>query len=291
MKTALFLLLCAAATLLRSAPAMADDRAACLDASMKGQTFRDAQKLIEAREQFRVCAQARCPAVVQTDCASWLDSVEKSLPTVVITAKDGTGTPLFDVKVTVDGAPLTTSLDGRAVPMNPGAHKFHFELADGTSRDVEDVVTEGTQNQSVTAVLARPVAGPPPAPQPPPTPLPATPPPTSPAEGSSAWKTVGWVVGGVGAAGLVVGSIFGVVAMSDKSNAHCSDNLCDSGPLASAKSAAKVSDVGLIAGGVLFAGGGALVLFAPGSGHGQVGLTVAPLVGANDGGVVVGGHW
>jgi hypothetical protein len=294
MKIRLLLLLCASASLLCAPPVLADDKAVCLDASMKGQTLRDSKKLLEARDQFRICAHAQCPAVVQTDCATWLDAVEKSLPTVVVTARDGAGAPLLDVKVTVDGAPFATTLDGRALPMNPGAHKFHFELADGTSQDVESIVTEGTQNQLVSGVLkhAAPEPPPPPPPTTPPPPiLPATPPPVAPAEGSNAWRTAGLVAGGVGVAGLVVGTIFGIVAISDKSSANCANNLCDAGPLSSARSAAKVSDVGLIAGGVLFAGGAALLLWGP-SGHAQAGqVTLAPSVGASDGGVVVGGRW
>jgi hypothetical protein len=216
---------------------------------------------------------------------------------VVITARDGAGSPLLDVKVSVDGAPFATTLDGRAVPMNPGAHKVHFELADGTSQDLESIVTEGAQNQPIAGVLKRAAEAPPPPTIlppaiPPPISLPTTPSPVAPEEGSSGWRTAGWVTGGVGAAGLVLGAIFGVVAIGDKSSAHCADNLCDAGPLSSARSAARVSDVGLIAGGVLFAGGAALVLWGPGGGHGQTGqVTLAPSVGMNDGGVVLGGRW
>ncbi|HEX3346395.1 MAG TPA: hypothetical protein VHS09_17545, partial [Polyangiaceae bacterium] len=123
--------LSAALSLFWSTTALADEKAVCLDASLKGQTLRNADKLLEARDQFRICAQLQCPSVVQTDCASWLDAVEKNLPTVVLTAKDGAGAALIDVRVTVDGAPLTASLDGRSIPMNPGPHSFHFELPDG----------------------------------------------------------------------------------------------------------------------------------------------------------------
>jgi hypothetical protein len=297
MKTPLLLLLFASLPLVAitpTTPAHADDKAACLDASLKGQTFRNANKLLEARDQFRVCAQVQCPGVVQTDCVTWLDAVEKSLPTVVVTAKDAAGAPLLEVAVTVDGAPLTTSLDGRAIPMNPGAHAFHFERADGSAQDLEVVVSQGVQNQAVTAVLKPAVVvAPPPPPQaarPEPS-LPSTPPAAA-SPDSGPWKTVGWIVGGVGVAGLGLGTIFGIVAIGDKSSAHCADSQCDAGPLDSARNAARVSDIGLIAGGVLFAGGAALVLLAPGGGHAPSGgLTVAPMVGANDGGVVLGGRW
>src|SRR5579883_3482211 len=93
------------ATALSAQHALADDRAACLQAASQGETFRDAHRLIEARDQFRICAQQRCPAVVQKDCASWLDAAERGISTVVLSAKDDHGVDLGDVTVTVDGQP------------------------------------------------------------------------------------------------------------------------------------------------------------------------------------------
>ena len=81
---------------LMAAPSRADDKAACLDAASKAQSLRDAHKLVEAREQLRACAAARCPAVVQNDCATWLVEVERALPTVVLAAKNTAGADLVD---------------------------------------------------------------------------------------------------------------------------------------------------------------------------------------------------
>src|ERR1019366_1471066 len=110
---------------------------------------------------------------------------------------------------------------------------------------------------------------------------------------SSPWKTVGWVVGGAGGVGLGVGAVFGVLTLGDKSSAHCgSDNLCDPGTSSGIKSAALISDLGWIAGGVLLASGAALVLFTPsGSRDGTAGVRVAPIVTASGGEVVVAGGW
>ena len=209
MKTRLLLGLLLPASLVATT-AFADDKAACLDAATKGQRFKDTHKLVEARDQLRICAAAACPAVVQTDCANWLAEVEKALPTVVVTAKSGAGADLVDVKVTVDGQPLVSKLDGQAIPMNAGPHTFHFEGADGTL-DQQVVVTEGEKSQKVAIVLGAP----PPAPD---------------TGGSSTWKTVGWVLGGVGVAGLGVGTVAGLIAMGDKNNAGCnSSNVCNQG--------------------------------------------------------------
>jgi hypothetical protein len=280
-------------------PAFADDKAACLDAASKGQRLRDQHKLVEAREQLRVCAAAGCPGVVQTDCAGWLADVEKALPSVVVTAKDGAGADLIDVKVSVDGQPLVSKLDGQAVPMNAGPHTFHFESAAGASVDRQVLVREGAKNQTVAVVLVK-VATPVTAAQPPtnagaepqqpesPAPSPESSPPSG-----SAWKTVGFVVGGAGIVGLGLATVFGLVAVNDKNNAHCnSSNVCDPGTTSGIKSAALASDVGWIAGGVLLAGGAGLVLFGP-SGTNEAGATarVMPIMTLGGGGLAVGGAW
>ncbi len=142
-------------SVLWTATGFADDKAVCLSAASKGQTLRDAHKLIEAREQLRLCAAAQCPAVVQSDCAGWLADVERVLPTVVLSAKDAAGRDLVDVvKVSLDGQPLASVLDGQAVPVDPGMHTFRFERADGSATTQQALVREGAKAQNVSAVLS-----------------------------------------------------------------------------------------------------------------------------------------
>jgi len=296
MKTVLLLGLVATTALVTSS-ASADVKAACLDASSKAQTLRDAHKLVEAREQLRVCAAALCPSVVQSDCANWLADVEKALPSVVLVAKNGAGSDLADVTVSVDGQLLASKLDGQALPINAGPHTFHFERGDGSTLDRQVIIREGEKNQEVAAVLG---AAAPVSPAPPPA---ATSAPDSsglhPVEqqgSSSPLRTAGWVLGAAGVVGLGVGAVFGAVAMGEKSSADCNaNNQCQPGPLSSARSAALGSDVGFIAGGVLLAAGAALVLLTPSANSANekstASLKVAPMVGTTGGGVVLGGSW
>jgi hypothetical protein len=273
-------------TVLVASAALADDKAACLNAASQGQRLRDAHKLVEAREQLRLCAASQCPAVVQSDCANWLAELDKELPSVVLTAKNGTGADLVDVKVSMDGKPLVSRLDGQAVPMNAGAHTFHFEEADGTSLDQQVMIKEGEKSQAVAVVL-----GPVPSVTQPPAGAPGS---TEPAESngrSHPGKTVGWVLGSVGIVGLGVGAVAGFIALGDKNN-HCVGNVCDAGTVSGIKSAALASDIGWIAGGVLVAGGAALVLFTPSGSHeATAGVRVAPIVTAGGGGIVAAGSW
>jgi hypothetical protein len=274
MKVGVLLCLLVAPALVASA-AHADEKVACADAALKGQTLGRSHQLLEAREQLRVCAQATCPALVQTDCASWLADVEKALPTVVITAKDAAGDDLTDVKVSANGRPLATKLRGESVPLDPGLYSLHFETADGLTADREALVKEGLKSQELTAVLMG-------------APLDHVEVPHG-----SPWRTVGWVAGAVGVVGLGVGIAFGFSAMSDKSSAHCSAaGVCESGPLGDARTSATISTSGIVAGGVLLAGGAALVLWAPkGNASSSANLKVAPLVGARDGRLLLTGSW
>jgi hypothetical protein len=289
MKTSLrFCLL--AAVVLSASTALADDKATCLAAASSGQTQRDAHNLIEARDQFRVCAQQQCPAVVRSDCTDWFNAVDKSIATVVITAKDDSGADLLDVRVSVDGKPLLSRLDGQAVSVNPGLRTFHFEFPNGASSDQPVLVKEGEKNETVVAVMKRRPGATSPAPTPPGVSADVSTPSAS--GGSSVWKTIGWVLGGAGVVGLAVGTAFGVTAMGDKSSANCVNDYCDAGPLSSARKAADASTVGFIGGGVLLAGGGALVLFGPSDHHEGVGAVhVTPMFGKNGGAISVGGSW
>ena len=264
--------------------AAADDRRACLQAAAQGQTLRDAHRIVEAREQFRVCAQESCPAVVQKDCIAWLDAAERSTPTVVIEAKDEKGGDLFDVAVSVDGQPLVAKLDGNSVPVDPGRHTLHFQWG-GPPLDQSVLVREGEKDQRIVVAL-RPLL------------------PTS-AAGTEAngttdsghssgagWRTAGWLIGALGVVGLGVGTAFGLVAIGDKKDASCVQSQCQADALSRAKSAALVADVGLFGGGALVVVGGAFVLLAPHDTRPSgAAVRLVPTVGTTGGGLSLAGSW
>jgi hypothetical protein len=147
-----WVLTAAFATCLFAPRAFADDKQVCTDAYGQAQTLRDAHKLTEAREQLRVCARAECPGFIAKDCAAWLKDVEPRIPSVVLIAKNAAGSDLVDVKVTVDGAPLATKLDGLAVDVDPGAHTFAFEAPDGKVEQ-KVVIAEGGKAQRVSVAF------------------------------------------------------------------------------------------------------------------------------------------
>jgi hypothetical protein len=137
--------------------ASADPKQVCNDAYEQGQTLRDQHKLIKAREQLRLCAAPSCAPAIVKECTEWLKDIEPRIPSVVLTAKNGAGADVTDVKVTMDGAPLAGSLDGLAVDVDPGPHTFVFEGAAGRTEQ-KVLVAEGGKSQRVAASFGGGVA-------------------------------------------------------------------------------------------------------------------------------------
>jgi len=115
---------------------------------------------------------------------------------------------------------------------------------------------------------------------------------------SSAQRTAGFIVGAAGIVGLGLGTAFGIIAMTKKSDAdsYCDDNnFCDDTGVelrSSAITAATVSTIGFIAGGVILATGGVLVLTAPSPTESdeQVGFAM-PRIEIGPTGIFVTGSW
>jgi hypothetical protein len=109
--------------------------------------------------------------------------------------------------------------------------------------------------------------------------------------GGSSRKTIGWVVVGVGAASLVAGSVFGVLAASDWSSAKsaCPNAVCpnpnDVSRGSTVNTEAILSDVFIGVGIAAVAAGAIVVLTAPKSPPPRAATTavqVVPLLGAGN---------
>jgi hypothetical protein len=156
-----------------SATARADDRTACVDAYKQAQLRRKAGALLEAREQLLVCSRDVCPNVVKTDCVPWLGEVTRAIVTIVVEATDADGKALTDVRVSADGATLTTRLDGRPIEIDPGDRVLRFETPGAPPVEQRVSLIAGERERRLRVTLARrdlavpqalqPVASPPPA--------------------------------------------------------------------------------------------------------------------------------
>jgi hypothetical protein len=98
---------------------------ACSTAFGGAQQLQRAGHLREARELLRTCARSACGSL-QKRCASDAAQLTSDIAMIAPVVTDETGAPLIDVQVKVDGELLTTRLDGRAFPVDPGVHELSF---------------------------------------------------------------------------------------------------------------------------------------------------------------------
>jgi hypothetical protein len=294
-----------ALSLTLSSAGRADDKAACVDAYGKAQKLRGANQLVSAREQLRVCTQSTCPKFISRDCASWLVDVESRLPSVVLFAKDSSGAEVSQATVSMDGTVIAEQLDGHSIEVDGGRHVFTFAFADGKKIDQTYVVLEGQKAQRVGVEMPKAAPS-------------STPPAGKAADqvwgegqpaasGGSSWsgrKTLAVAVGGVGVAGIAVGTVFGLSAMSSSSSqksdcaspGNCANHAQAVTDHNNAASASTLSTIGFIAGGALVATGAVLFFTAPKSTEGAEGRTTAgmqvvPGAGPGGAGVLLRGRF
>ncbi len=198
----------------------AESRKACAQAANKGQELRDAGKLLEAREQFVACARDACPSIVSKQCTTWLQNVDRDTPTVTFRAKDGTGKEVVDVHVSIDDVSRADSLDGRAMPLDPGPHRLLFERA-GQVMEQDVTIRVGEKDRIIDVVFPSPV---------PATPRPAAPaePPPAPAAAEPAPSRgfhiplVSVIAGGVGLASFGAMTVFAISASNEEKSLRSS---------------------------------------------------------------------
>lgn len=209
--------------LFHAPPAAAQPSSACLEAADRAQELRDGGKLLAAKAQLVICSRPECPSVIRQDCAQWMNEVAAATPTVVFGAHDPGGRDLFAVRVLVDGVEVARSLDGMAVPLDPGRHVVRFE-ADGFAPSEEAVLVRlGDKQRQLTRVLA-PSSGE------------AKRPVTSPGDDGDPQRPIPTsvvVLGGLGVAALGTAGVLDWIATSDALDfkrtcaPHCSDEQLD----------------------------------------------------------------
>lgn len=178
-----------------------------------------------------------------------IDELEPTLPKIKLSVE-----PNLTIKeVKLDGTAIGQAAIGTTFPVDPGAHKVEATSADGRTW----TQTFESPERGTTSVVLR---SPPPEVHPPP------PPPPSP---SRTWQkpvAVGAMIGG--GAGLVTGSILGILVVAKKADitGNCVDKLCNTTGFAAQKDAWALSwgsTIAFIAGGVLEAAGVVLFFTAP----------------------------
>jgi hypothetical protein len=229
---------------LASASARATDEAGkCAQASNQAQDLRSANKLRAAREQLVQCVRDVCPAMVRSDCAQSIGEVDQAMPTVVVSATDASGRDLVDVKVSMDGEVLTTSLGGTAINVDPGPHAMRYE-ASGTSPVEEQLVFRvGEKNRALKVRFGGGAAAAPVATGAPPVPTE----PERPARGGV--PTASIILGAVGIVALGSFTYFGLKGKSDADSLRstCAPN-CAQSDVDSVSTKLHVADASLAVG-------------------------------------------
>jgi hypothetical protein len=275
----------------------------CLSASENSLALRNQHQLRAARAQLLVCAHANCPADVRRECTRRVAEINTAMPTVVFEAKDAAGNDVSAVKVSMDGQPLVDRLEGTALSIDPGEHSFTFESPGQPAVQKKFVIREGEKDRREVVALGAPAAGPAQEGTPTPgTPAPAAgggtsaPPGESGApSGDTSRRTAGFIVGGVGLAGVGVGITLLVLASSLSDRSDSEDAAVPGSGHSDHEAAVSDQLIGLIVGGVGVAAlGVGAVLVLTGSGHQSTSapgtsasVRLTPLVGPQHAGLGV----
>jgi hypothetical protein len=194
-------------------------------------------------------------------------ALEPRLPYVTMTRTAETPPGML---VRIDGAELGEGSFGVALPLDPGQHELVLRSPSANREERSSFTLREGQHASVplrfkpaTPSAPRAVPSEPSEPSAPIVSVEQSPP-------GTAQRRWGYVVGGVGAAGVVVGAITGLMSLNKRNLAddHCSDQrrVCDAVGVEAnrdGKNLALVSGVGFGAGAIGLAVGAVLVLTAP----------------------------
>jgi hypothetical protein len=219
----------------------APTRQECVSLHEKAQELRKQSKLLQTRKTLRTCSNESCPALIREDCTSWLEELERAMPSIafeiVLDGKD-----IAEAKITEGDRVLTDTIGGTSYEMDPGVHKFKAEVAGHNPIETTVVVREGEKNRVIRIDFTPPplLGGPLVAAQPTgPRPIPAT----------------AWVFGGLAVAAAATGGVLGGLALGKKSDLDklgCKP-FCTDSQLSSTKTMALGADISF-AGAVVFAG-------------------------------------
>jgi hypothetical protein len=188
--------------------------------------------------------------------------------------------------ITLDGTALPPDKWSK-YPVDPGDHVLEAKVPNGTPWQKSLHVAPGpnTQVVAVPSLEAAAAAAPPP--------------PVAPTSGGSSRKTIGWIVAGSGAGLVVLGGVFGGLALSEHGSATsaCPSSPCSNSSGVSdenqAKTFAWVSDFG-VGLGLVGVGVGTYFLLTRGDAPKAASAwmpRVTPTVGPGGGGLSLDGAW
>jgi hypothetical protein len=207
----------------------------CLHRHEDAQVARRGGQLLAARAALLVCSREACPDAVRGDCVEWLDDVNRSVPSVVIAARDR-GADVTGIKVFLDGELVASRLTGSAVEADPGEHHFRFVSERGPVVERTVLMSEGVRNRPIDVEFA-----PPPAPAVSVVAVPAAPPPWF---ESHPFERSDRLLGALALTGAATATAFGIWALVERNDASCAP-FCTDAQVSPIRTKLVIADVGL----------------------------------------------
>ena len=229
-----------------------------------------------------------------------LSALQPTLSRLTISVDSATSA-LQGLEVKRDGKPIGPGAWGTAMPLDPGEHvveatapgkrAWQTKVTVAAEADAQTVQVPALEDEPAATAGAAAVDG-----------GASTSTVAGPAPGSEGTplRTIGLIVGGAGLVSLGVGGFFGLQAQSlnedSKADGHCdAQNQCDATggeKREDAKSAATVSTIAFVAGGVLTATGVTLFLVGgPKKQEAAAHVVATPAVGRNEAGMIIRGRF
>jgi hypothetical protein len=187
---------------------------ACSTSYENAQLYRQAGKLIEARDAAVACSRASCPEVGRRDCEAWAAEIQREIPSVVVVAQDQYYVDERPARVVVDGVQRPEAASGRAFELDPGEHVFRVERPGYEPIERTMVVAQGERDRILRFSLRPLPMAPAPAPQ---QQLQRAPAPESPARPARKLYLPAILVGGASVAAFGVSAWLGITGRNDLS--------------------------------------------------------------------------
>jgi hypothetical protein len=132
--------------------AQASEPKSC-DAVQQTESMRAAGQYRAARARLLECVNAPCGGDVRRRCATVLQKLDTVTPSIVVRAQLADGNDVSDVSVRMESEQLTSSLNGIAIPVDPGEHQFVFERAGLPPVTQKVTIREGEKFRAIDVQL------------------------------------------------------------------------------------------------------------------------------------------
>jgi len=212
MRTRWILVVSLACAAWRGPATAAENPLTCAQAYEKAQEERTAGRLKAAIEQLRTCIDSGCATFMREDCVRWMDQTESAIPTVVFSVRED-GKDVTTLEIVCDGNLLTGTLDGKALPVDPGLHEFTFKLAGLAPVTRQLLIREGERNRIIDVEFSRPHES-----SPPPLPLVSSNVNTVVPDPRARPRVLPYALAGVGVLGVAGFTVFGLLGNSAEGN-------------------------------------------------------------------------